>query len=687
MGFFNPKNNKKRFNHKKLLLTFAYGLVLTMGVGFTNVSVAYNSNDFKMVIMSDPQLRWPKNGNYEQWNQHHTDSIKSLVNGDFAGVIINGDLTGYGNQNSALDRYKHYYENLGVKVWPGLGNHDYGKGKGLPVDDCGAHTNYCALDMVDYLADKIKSLKVGGYDFKRVHNSHIKGSLAYYWDIGNYRFIQLNNYPTYAIHIDGNDFLGNGDEAEIKSSLPWLKGVLKNSGNKKIVINMHELFLHTEFKKNSSGYKKFVNAISPYSRKIAAVFVGHIHAYAGQISSYKEIDLNDGTKVPVFFGGSAEYNKYLKVSFKNHSMTVETIDSKHGGKKVVSNSKVTIDHIPNPIHHYLLDWNADDMAGNKHGTVKGATTTLTNKRMAYRFDGDRDYIDLGPGILSGKGDFSLSAWIKTRSLNNQMFLEQRDKKGFNGAYTLSINKGRIKMWTYRGGYKWSVTSPSRKNYADGKWHHVVAVQTGGGGRLYVDGVKVGEDMNGGKLHVNGNLRTYIGGELRDYNRWFNGELDDISIYDRALSNKAVSSLYGIVGSTSSFEIKAKHSGKCLDVVGGKKKDGANIIQYRCHNGNNQRFRMIPNGNRYKIQAKHSNKCVGVAGSNKNDDANVLQWKCLNIDDQRFKLIPRSSGYYQIQAKHSGKCLDVAGANKNRANVIQYRCHNNSNQQWKFTPLN
>jgi|GEM_PF-2044013 len=134
-----------------------------------------------------------------------------------------------------------------------------------------------------------------------------------------------------------------------------------------------------------------------------------------------------------------------------------------------------------------------------------------------------------------------------------------------------------------------------------------------------------------------------------------------------------------------YRIISRHSNKCLDVSGVSKQTGANVIQWDCHGGDNQSWRLIPKGHGYyMIVAKHSNKCLDVAGIGTQDNANIYQWDCHGGDNQLWKIVPKDSGYRLIVPKHSNKCADVDGwGTHNGANVKQYSCHGGNNQQWKI----
>ena len=116
---------------------------------------------------------------------------------------------------------------------------------------------------------------------------------------------------------------------------------------------------------------------------------------------------------------------------------------------------------------------------------------------------------------------------------------------FIGEYIVELkNNGKIRFWTYDGGYKWTVTSSSAVN--DGSWHHLVLVQKNNGGQMYLDGSLDQTDNSGGKVNLGLTLKTYMGGDLRDYYRYYSGKVDDFRIYSRALSASEIQTLYAII---------------------------------------------------------------------------------------------------------------------------------------------
>ena len=104
-------------------------------------------------------------------------------------------------------------------------------------------------------------------------------------------------------------------------------------------------------------------------------------------------------------------------------------------------------------------------------------------------------------------------------------------------------------------------------------------------------------------------------------------------------------------------IVSRHSGKCLDVSDGSAADGASIIQGQCHGGDNQQWRLevvadLGGATYSRIVSRHSGKCLDVSGGSAADGASIIQWQCHGGENQNWlllrqprplPLVPRSFG--------------------------------------------
>jgi len=132
-----------------------------------------------------------------------------------------------------------------------------------------------------------------------------------------------------------------------------------------------------------------------------------------------------------------------------------------------------------------------------------------------------------------------------------------------------------------------------------------------------------------------------------------------------------------------FEIISRNSGKCLDVFGASTDAGAAAIQWICHGGANQQWRLEPaGGGAVRIIARHSGQALDVFGALLDDVTPIIQWPVHGGDNQAWTLEPAGDGYVRIVARHSGKAMDVEFASTDDgARVIQYTPHGGANQQW------
>jgi hypothetical protein len=131
------------------------------------------------------------------------------------------------------------------------------------------------------------------------------------------------------------------------------------------------------------------------------------------------------------------------------------------------------------------------------------------------------------------------------------------------------------------------------------------------------------------------------------------------------------------------DIVGRVSGKCVDVVSGSTADGAEVIQYDCHGGLNQQWRLQDAGGGYvQIISQASGKCLDIASASTANNARAVQWTCNGGANQQWQVRTVSGGYVEIVARHSGKCLDVVSASTaNSARLQQYDCYGGTNQHW------
>ncbi|MEY4851830.1 MAG: hypothetical protein RIS99_225 [Bacteroidota bacterium] len=185
--------------------------------------------------------------------------------------------------------------------------------------------------------------------------------------------------------------------------------------------------------------------------------------------------------------------------------------------------------------------NANDESGNgNHGTVNGATLAVDrfgNAGKAYSFDGVNDYIEL-PGIPLFN-NFTITARFNSNS--NQTFQNIMSKYDAGGGYALLFgNNGGLYAHTgFSFGNNACITNFIKQVNI---WHLVTMTYNNGSLLFFIDSSLIYSCSNI-NVPTQNNSNTYIGRAAHSMSEFFSGILDDIAIYNRALSAAEVQQFY------------------------------------------------------------------------------------------------------------------------------------------------
>ena len=201
---------------------------------------------------------------------------------------------------------------------------------------------------------------------------------------------------------------------------------------------------------------------------------------------------------------------------------------------------------------YPFDGNASDMSGNgNHGTVNGATLSTdrhgqTNK--AYQFDGVDDFIDLNnPSILGTTNNFSILAWVNNGT--GTIYGEFNAAAG-NSRNNFKISGNHLGLDQYfPSGGAVSSLEILELNQTN-SWNLVGYVRAGSNWSFFVHGQLLNSGSNAENYSGSTPNLGYIGARAYTYGGYsagakdfFTGSIDNVRIYNRALSNEEVSNLY------------------------------------------------------------------------------------------------------------------------------------------------
>lgn len=211
---------------------------------------------------------------------------------------------------------------------------------------------------------------------------------------------------------------------------------------------------------------------------------------------------------------------------------------------------VTLDTDP----HLMAWWRFDETSGKTaadssghghHGTLEGALSFDTHSAAgrsgrAIRLDGNNDVIRVaGFKGVTGTGPRTVAAWIKTAKRGGEIVSWGRNEHG--QMFIFGHIRGRVGI-TPKGGYLYMKAATD-----DDTWHHVAVVVHEGSPPNLHDHVKLYKDGELAEIDDIGLLDLWPIETGADQGvclgRRFQGLLDEVRIYDRALSEEEIRALF------------------------------------------------------------------------------------------------------------------------------------------------
>jgi len=197
------------------------------------------------------------------------------------------------------------------------------------------------------------------------------------------------------------------------------------------------------------------------------------------------------------------------------------------------------------VAYYPFNGNANDESGNgRHGTPQNTSLVTDRKGQlngAYTFNktSGRIVADYA-GWPGGNSDRTVSLWVKCDSImHGNLFT-------FGGGTQARVNT-RFSLLLASDGIAFIGESNDSDKYWPGDlngagWHKLAITWQSGMGRIYLDGVVLGEFSK--TLNTDGSMPFVIGSNsLTRNDEFFEGLLDEVRVYNRALSASEVDQLY------------------------------------------------------------------------------------------------------------------------------------------------
>jgi hypothetical protein len=184
------------------------------------------------------------------------------------------------------------------------------------------------------------------------------------------------------------------------------------------------------------------------------------------------------------------------------------------------------------------------LSSGNNGTLVNGTTISTTNNGVFNLDGSNDYISTtyGKDINPYNNPLSVSVWVKVTTIKNSMFISTGQGRGN------SDSNQRLYISIYNGNWDWGIRGSSWSGgniAADNNWNFVTIV---------IDNVNARFYLNKNQIYTKSVNSTYILNDsflfgVHDITSYaFDGELSNISIYNRALTLQEIQQNYNALKS-------------------------------------------------------------------------------------------------------------------------------------------
>ncbi|MHC4113510.1 MAG: LamG-like jellyroll fold domain-containing protein, partial [Planctomycetota bacterium] len=190
---------------------------------------------------------------------------------------------------------------------------------------------------------------------------------------------------------------------------------------------------------------------------------------------------------------------------------------------------------------YRFDGDCSDSTGSHNGTPQGSPTYGAGIfDQAIDLDGGGDYVETGKvasGLgLGGNAPRTITAWVYTRFFNNGGIFELGEEWSNGRDFSLRTlspidNQWRVQYWGPSFDIDFTFDSKD-------KWVHFAHVHDGTATRIYGNGQLIVTDT--ARTLNTADTKTFKIGRWRD--DYFNGLIDDLHVYDQALSQEDIQTI-------------------------------------------------------------------------------------------------------------------------------------------------
>lgn len=201
------------------------------------------------------------------------------------------------------------------------------------------------------------------------------------------------------------------------------------------------------------------------------------------------------------------------------------------------------DSLPGLIGWWSGDGNTSDMAlGNNAILRNGATYSPGIFGQAFSLESKNSFVEVPHSNSLNPGNITVECWFKIMGATPEW--SALIKKAGNNGYALEMaSPNQINFYVFTE--NWHRTPPF--TVSTDTWYHVAGTYDGSYIKLYVNGALAGQSPASGSIAPSSSSLR-IGSDPAypvDSNRMFNGLIDEVKIYNRALDAHEIKTNYGL----------------------------------------------------------------------------------------------------------------------------------------------
>jgi parallel beta-helix repeat protein len=306
---------------------------------------------------------------------------------------------------------------------------------------------------------------------------------------------------------------------------------------------------------NSISYNAWQHVVVTWDGSTNA---SNVHLYVNGFQSdgatNNGTSLTDNSASNLYIGNNPYYNRTFdgsldEVRVYNRVLSTDEIGSlyKLGEAKMNSPQATNANNglvLSQSFDGRYMDWSqasaeARDASGqNNHGDVVGATATIGKRGQALSFNGNSDYVAVSGNPL-GTGEATIGAWIKPTSVSSCRIYSSSAFPYSD--FEIDGSNSRL-FFTNDAGVTAAVSANS--SITANSWQFVTAVRNSSNQvTIYINGSQSGTANQSAGTPTGGSTSNYIGTRFDHGSGFFPGKIDEVRIYNRALSSDEVKDLY------------------------------------------------------------------------------------------------------------------------------------------------